>query len=196
VKLEIERVLTVVELTGKINVKVKELSKGMQQRLSMAQALLGDPQLYILDEPMSGMDPPGRRLFRDLFCQLSKRGKTIFFSTHVLDDVETVCDDVIVLSKGELTFSGRIVDLLELGVLGTEMVISGLVTDDFPFLKNLGCTITESNNNTVQLFLSSNCDMPSIQSYLCSKNVIFNAVNKRSMSLEQLLYQKSKVESL
>lgn len=123
---EIKSVLSVVELSEKNDVKVKELSKGMQQRLTMACALVGDPQILILDEPMSGMDPPGRRLFRKLFRDLVNKGKTIFFSTHVLDDIESVCDEVIVLSKGKLVFSGEVKTLLEKGFLGTDMVVSDL----------------------------------------------------------------------
>jgi len=91
---DIGQALNAVELSGAADAKVKDLSKGMQQRLSMAQALLGNSDIFILDEPMSGLDPLGRRLFREILLALAQEGKTIFFSTHILDDVESVCSHV------------------------------------------------------------------------------------------------------
>lgn len=186
---EISRVLSIVELSSQI--KVKELSKGMQQRLSMAQALLGDPQVLILDEPMSGMDPPGRRLFRKLFRELVQTGKTIFFSTHVLDDIEMTCDEVIVLSKGKLAFAGEVKALLDEGFLGTEMTVSGIEQSDMEILENLGCRLHCSEKQHGLLFLPQECDLRKVQDYLFEKKKTIHTIARRSKPLDELLYQNS-----
>jgi ABC-2 type transport system ATP-binding protein len=92
---------------------VLKLSKGMLQRTGIAAALVADPELLILDEPMSGLDPVGRKEVRDLIVDERRRGRTIFFSTHILTDVQTLCDRVAILRKGRLVVSGKISDLLK-----------------------------------------------------------------------------------
>ena len=87
---------------------VRNFSKGMKQRLGLAMALLHDPQIFILDEPMSGLDPLGRRLITDVILELRDRKKTVFFSSHILSDVERLCDRIGILNKGNLLFSGVI----------------------------------------------------------------------------------------
>jgi len=87
---------------------VRTYSKGMKQRLGLATALLHDPQIYILDEPMSGLDPLGRRMITEVILDLRKEGKTVFFSSHILSDVERLCDRIGILHKGELLFSGTV----------------------------------------------------------------------------------------
>ncbi|HEX3019696.1 MAG TPA: ABC transporter ATP-binding protein [Chitinispirillaceae bacterium] len=188
---EISRVLSIVDLSSKRLVKVKELSKGMQQRLTMAQALLGDPQLLILDEPMSGMDPPGRRLFRKLFRELVDSGKTIFFSTHVLDDIESVCDEVIVLSRGKLAFSGEVKTILNSGFQGTEMVVSALQKQDIDVLVQHGCVVGSYDHSQINLFLPAEGDLMKVQNYLFQKNAVLYSVSRRAKSMEELLYQKT-----
>lgn len=185
---EIRKVLSIVELTAKSHIKVKELSKGMQQRLTMAQALLGDPQILILDEPMSGMDPPGRRLFRKLFRELAGKGKTIFFSTHVLDDVESVCDEVIVLSSGKLAFAGEVRALLCRGFLGTEMVVSELKQQDIAILEQYGCVMGGSESCLHHLFLPADYDLLKVQNFLFEKQAVLHSVSRRAKSMEELLY--------
>jgi ABC-2 type transport system ATP-binding protein len=104
--------------------QVLRLSKGMVQRTGLAAALVSDPELLILDEPMSGLDPVGRKEVRDLIVEERRRGRTIFFSTHILADVETLCDRVTVLKKGEAVVSGALRDLLRGDVLRTEIVLA------------------------------------------------------------------------
>jgi ABC-2 type transport system ATP-binding protein len=86
---------------------VRTYSKGMKQRLGLAMALIHDPHIYILDEPMSGLDPLGRRLITEVILGLRQQGKTVFFSSHILSDVERLCDRIGILNKGELLFSGE-----------------------------------------------------------------------------------------
>jgi len=91
---------------------MKEYSKGMLQRVGMAQALINDPEVIFLDEPMSGLDPIGRHQFREIVLTLKERGKTIFFNSHILSDVEQVCDRVAILAQGELLCVGSLDELL------------------------------------------------------------------------------------
>jgi ABC-2 type transport system ATP-binding protein len=104
--------LELVGLSDAADRQIRKYSKGMQQRLGIAQALVGDPAFVVLDEPMSGLDPIGRKEVRDLILELKRRGKTVFFSTHILPDVETLCDRVGVILGGKLRDVGRLGDLL------------------------------------------------------------------------------------
>lgn len=94
------------------NRELRKFSKGMLQRIGIAQAILHDPEILIFDEPMSGLDPLGRREMLELFRKLNLAGKTIFFSSHAMADVEAVCDSIAVLQAGRLNAQGRVADLL------------------------------------------------------------------------------------
>jgi ABC-2 type transport system ATP-binding protein len=95
------------------NVALRKFSKGMLQRIGIAQAVLHNPQIVLLDEPMSGLDPVGRRDVRNLILQLKNEGKTVFFSTHILSDAEALCDRVAILNRGKLVGVGQIAELLK-----------------------------------------------------------------------------------
>ncbi len=100
-----ERILNILEIVGlKGNEykKIKGFSKGMQSRLGMAQALINDPDILFLDEPMSGLDPLGYKEMRDVLINLNKQGKTIFFNSHILSEVEKICDRVAIMHKGQI----------------------------------------------------------------------------------------------
>ena len=101
--------------------QLRKFSKGMLQRFGIAQAILHDPQVVFLDEPMSGLDPVGRRQARDLILELKREGRTVFFSTHILPDAETLCDRVGVLCAGRLQGVGSLEELLALEVQGVEI---------------------------------------------------------------------------
>ena len=109
----IDRLLKLVELEHARNRPIKTYSKGMQQRVGLAQALINNPDLLILDEPTSGLDPLGRMKVREIIQRLKNEGKTVFFSSHELGEVETVCDRVAIINQGELMEEGRVADLLE-----------------------------------------------------------------------------------
>ncbi len=108
----IDAVLKLVELEPARKRQIKTYSKGMQQRIGLAQALINQPDLLILDEPTSGLDPIGRMKVREIIQRLKQEGKTVFFSSHELGEVETVCDRVAMLHQGELKVEGRIDDLV------------------------------------------------------------------------------------
>ena len=117
------------------NALIKTFSKGMLQRLGLAQALINDPELLILDEPMSGLDPLGRKEVRDIILDLKAHGKTIIFSTHILSDVETVCDRVGIIIKGKLSDCGPIESLLNPKIKSFEICIKGLPVETINNLK-------------------------------------------------------------
>jgi ABC-2 type transport system ATP-binding protein len=95
------------------NRQLRKFSKGMLQRVGLAQALVNDPEIVILDEPMSGLDPIGRRQVRDLIASLRAGGTTVFFSSHIIADIEVLCDRVAILTRGRLTHLGRLDELRE-----------------------------------------------------------------------------------
>src|ERR1700687_358077 len=107
----VDQVLQRVGLPDVGGVQLRKFSKGMLQRVGIAQAILHDPKLVFFDEPMSGLDPMGRREVRDLMEQLKHEGKTVFFSTHILSDAEALCDRVAIIHKGELRSIGAVEDL-------------------------------------------------------------------------------------
>jgi ABC-2 type transport system ATP-binding protein len=105
---------------------LRQYSKGMVQRVGLAQALVNDPELVILDEPMSGLDPLGRREVRQIILQLRDQGRTVMFSSHILSDAEALCSRIAILSKGRLVASGSLDELTAGGGRGWEIVASGL----------------------------------------------------------------------
>jgi ABC-2 type transport system ATP-binding protein len=123
--------------------RVGRLSKGMLQRTGLAAALVADPELLILDEPMSGLDPVGRKEVKELILEERKLGRTVFFSTHILSDVETMCDRVTILRRGEVVVSGRLADLLKRDVRRTDVTLLGA---EQPLLEQLA----RAGHRTVQ----------------------------------------------
>jgi ABC-2 type transport system ATP-binding protein len=107
-----EELLKSVGLENKGSVQLRKYSKGMLQRIGLAQALINDPELVILDEPVSGLDPVGRREMRDLILDLKTKGKTVFFSSHILSDAESICDEVAILMQGQVVKEGTLDKLL------------------------------------------------------------------------------------
>lgn len=107
----IPETLELVGIAGRMHYKIKTYSKGMKQRLGIAQALMHDPDLIILDEPTDGVDPMGRREIRELMTQLKERGHTIFLNSHLLGEIELVCDRVAILQQGKLVREGTIAEL-------------------------------------------------------------------------------------
>src|SRR5262245_5362762 len=123
-----ERARALLDLVGlrhSADLSLRRFSKGMVQRVGIAQALVNDPDLVILDEPMSGLDPIGRRLVRNIIRDLRKAGKTVLFSTHILSDAETLCDRVAVLRGGRLLDVGPLARILSLDVSHMEVLVSG-----------------------------------------------------------------------
>lgn len=105
------------------NQSLKKFSKGMLQRAGLAQALMNDPELVVLDEPMSGLDPIGRKEVRDLILELRDKGKTVFFSSHILADIEAIADQVAIIARGQLQAQGTPAELVKRTVLGIDVTV-------------------------------------------------------------------------
>ncbi|MBM3817398.1 MAG: ABC transporter ATP-binding protein [Acidimicrobiia bacterium] len=118
--------------------QLRKFSKGMIQRVGIAQALVNEPDLVVFDEPMSGLDPVGRREIREMILRLRDRGCTVFFSSHVLSDAEALCNRVAILAGGRLVTSGSLADMLAFQLRGWELVVTGLTTEALEHARGLG----------------------------------------------------------
>lgn len=118
----VSRFLEMVGLCDAADVQLRRFSKGMLQRIGIAQAIIHDPQVIFLDEPMSGLDPIGRRETRDIILELKRQGRTVFFSTHILSDAETLCDRLAVLVNGRLQGVGSPEQIVSIAVQGLEIL--------------------------------------------------------------------------
>ncbi|MBW2732306.1 MAG: ABC transporter ATP-binding protein [Deltaproteobacteria bacterium] len=123
-RLRAEKLLERVELSHAANLALRRYSKGMLQRVGLAQALINNPQLVVLDEPLTGLDPLGRKQLRELIAELRNEGKTVVLSSHILSDVEALADRVAILVKGRMVASGKLSELLDTRVINTEITIS------------------------------------------------------------------------
>ena len=118
------QLLDEVGIAAERRLQLRKFSKGMLQRVGIAQALINDPRLVILDEPMSGLDPLGRRDVRQLILRLRDRGCTVFFSSHVLSDAEALCSRVAILAKGRLVSTGSLADILAFNAQGWDVIVA------------------------------------------------------------------------
>lgn len=139
---KIDELLELVSMTDARHRPLGKFSKGMLQRIGIAQALINDPRLVVLDEPMSGLDPIGRRDVRDIILRLKHEGKTIFFSSHILPDVEMICDRIGILVKGRLQAVGTVQELAGSSSVTTiELVVEGLSETALAGVANLAATL-------------------------------------------------------
>ena len=125
----VDALLDRVGIGAERRLQLRKFSKGMLQRVGIAQALVNDPEVIFLDEPMSGLDPLGRRDVRALILELRDQGRTVFFSSHILADAEALCGRVAVVAAGRLAASGRLSDLLAFRLRGWEIVVAGLTPE-------------------------------------------------------------------
>ena len=150
-----------VGLVASATVPMRRFSKGMVQRLGIAQALVNDPEVIFLDEPMSGLDPLGRRQVRDLILDLRRNGKTIFFSTHILPDAEALCDRVAVLNGGRLQDLGNLQEILRSSVESIELVLHDPPQQALEALAVFHPTSTR-NGNSVRFALPASADVNAV----------------------------------
>jgi len=122
----VDVLLAQVGLDHAADARIRTYSKGMQQRLGIAQAIVHDPDVVFLDEPMSGLDPIGRKDVRDLILSLREQGKTVFMNTHILHDVELVCDRVAIIAGGRIRYEGAIQDFIGAGERLTDLLVMGV----------------------------------------------------------------------
>jgi len=155
--LRVETVLAQVGLADAANLQLRKFSKGMLQRVGIAQAILHRPKVLFFDEPMSGLDPVGRREVRDLMEQLKQNGQTVFFSTHILSDAEALCDHIAVIHEGELRGIGAVADLTSSVEGKVELVWQGNVLPSS--LRALGAECHITGETVRAVVLEANQDL-------------------------------------
>jgi ABC-2 type transport system ATP-binding protein len=181
----VENVIERVGMGHAIDRAVRALSKGMLQRVGLAAALVHEPELLILDEPMSGLDPVGRKDVRDIIVEEKKRGRTVFFSTHILNDVETLCDQVCILRRGKVVVSGGLGELLDAEARGSEITLSPASPELKDALIALGLAPRELAGSLI-------VDVPSDEK---SREVLLKALDLKA-TVESLTPKRETLESI
>ena len=143
----LKSLLALVGLEKAADIQLRKFSKGMLQRIGIAQALINHPELIVLDEPMSGLDPIGRKDIRDIILRLKEEGKTIFFSTHIIPDVEMICDRVGILMNGELVNVGRLNDIIDAKIKYIEIITSGIEREALFHLPDIEVSVYDAWNH-------------------------------------------------
>ncbi len=182
----ITMLLSVVGLADARSLQLRKFSKGMLQRIGIAQALINDPHLVMLDEPMSGLDPVGRKEIRDLILQLRDQGKTVFFSSHILHDAEVLCDRVAILLKGRLVALGKVTELIGAGSTHSiEVVVEGLDAEGVERVRKVAESVIPQGERLLAVLQGQN-----------QVNEVLDLVRARKASLISVTPQKSSLEDL
>jgi len=191
-----DELFEMLNLTHAKNRPLREFSKGMLQRVGVAQAILHDPELVIMDEPMSGLDPIGRIQIKEIIRMLRKQGRTIFFASHILSDVEQLCDRVALLARGRLVKIGSIEEMTLQAKQGDEFNFSGWNEE---FLKKLephanrGAKI-EKHGETLVVSTPEESDKEEILKLAtCSDGVKLNSMMQKRLSLEDIFMNEYRV---
>jgi ABC-2 type transport system ATP-binding protein len=179
---KINELLSLVGLSAFSNLQLRKFSRGMLQRIGIAQALINDPELVILDEPLSGLDPIGRKEIRDVILRLKEEGKTVFFSSHILQDIEMICDQVGIIINGKIISEGKLEDLISEEILYTEVTVSGISENE---LKNFGETVI-SKGGKVLLKIYKKEKIDDIISFIISKKGKIHSLIPRTYTLEDI----------
>jgi ABC-2 type transport system ATP-binding protein len=184
---KIKELLSLVGLEGKEKIQLRKFSKGMLQRIGIAQALINDPKLVILDEPMSGLDPIGRKEIRDIIIHLKEKGKTIFFSSHILPDVEMICDRIGIIGKGQLIKTGKVDDLIHsMGTQSIEVTVEGVSGNVLAKLEAQGSRVQQaltSGNRSLLVFEKEDDVQRGIKMIMADGGKIISVTHQK-MSLE------------
>ncbi len=184
VKKKSDEYLKLVDMEKWRNTKIKNYSKGMLQRLGLAQSMLNSPELIFLDEPTDGVDPIGRKEIRDILISLKKEGKTIFLNSHLLSEVELICDRVAILNKGTLIKSGRVEDITALSnnYKFTTSELEEKTLNDL--LNNYKATINARNEFS---YSAGNVEeLNQLIDFLRQKNVLIHSVVQEKDTLENM----------
>jgi ABC-2 type transport system ATP-binding protein len=186
--------LTQVGLQEAQDRQLRKFSKGMLQRIGLAQALIQDPTLVVLDEPMSGLDPMGRKEVRDLIINLREQGKTVFFSTHILSDVEMICDRVGILAKGKMLALGTVEELVD-GQLAQsiEVVCDGVIGTQIEPVRRLALRTLQSGARCLMVLPGHEC-LDEILEALRRAGARLVSIIPHKGSLEELFVHKSQGE--
>ena len=196
----VPELLNLVGLANHANKKLQAFSKGMLQRIGLAQALLNEPAVVFLDEPTSGLDPMGRRLVRDVIHDLRQRGTTVFLNSHLLSEVEITCDRVAFIKRGEIVHTSSLESLIEREL---EVRIHARPPADMPPSRwDLVAAGLERwsrrvrvDGSTILLTVADETDLPAINRYLVEQGADVYALSPQTVSLEDLFIQVVETET-
>ncbi len=183
-----ERVETLarqLRIESALDLPLRKYSKGMLQRIGLVQALLNDPKLVLLDEPMSGLDPIGRREVRDLLLRLKAEGRTVFFSSHIIPDVEVVCDRVGILVSGRLVAQGPLDEMLEAKVTSIEATVSRVPSEVVDKLDHLLMTPPVRRGERLLLTVKDEVALTDLLARLVEGKAVIHAIVPQRESLEE-----------
>ncbi len=189
---KVDALLANVGLTHARDLQLRKFSKGMVQRIGIAQALINDPEIVFLDEPMSGLDPLGRMEVRRIIASLKARGVTVFFSSHILPDVEAICDRVAILNQGKLQEVGALEDILKVGIEGHEVILAGWTAEMLDAVRNR-CDEVRPMGDRLHLRAGNREQLEDLLSFAFEHKLELISVNPIRPSLEE--YFQSAVAS-
>jgi ABC-2 type transport system ATP-binding protein len=184
------RLLDEVGIGAERRLQLRKYSKGMLQRVGIAQALVNDPELVIFDEPMSGLDPLGRRDVRSLILRLRDRGCTVFFSSHVLSDAEALCSRVAILARGRLVSAGRLADMVAFEARGWELVVSNVDDAAVSALETRARRIVRISDRRYTIELPLDQPPERVLPELTSRGAALISVNPLRETLEDFFVQQ------
>ncbi len=188
----IDELLELVSMTHARDLQLRKFSKGMLQRVGIAQALINDPELVILDEPMSGLDPIGRKEVRDLIIRLKESRKTVMFSSHILHDAELLCDRVAMIMKGKLVACGQVSELIDHGTTQeVEMVVDRLSPEGIEELRPLAIKTLLHGERVMAIFASQRQVDEALEVLRAHKAKLVSLIPHKA-SLEDLFIRKAK----
>ena len=179
-----------VGIAGERRLPLRKFSKGMLQRVGLAQALINEPELVFLDEPMSGLDPLGRRDVRALILELRDRGCTVFFSSHILSDAEALCSRVAIVVGGQLVTSGRLSEILAFEVSGWELVMADLQATAVDTLGAAVRKVTRISEGRYTIEVTADAEPERIVGELRSRGGRFVSLNPVRTTLEDYFVQQ------
>jgi ABC-2 type transport system ATP-binding protein len=170
--------------------QLRKFSKGMIQRVGIAQALLNEPEVIFLDEPMSGLDPVGRRDVRALILELRAQGRTVFFSSHILADAEALCSRVAIVARGRLAAAGRLDELAEFGARGWEVVVANLAPGALERVRQLTAGVTDLGGGRYTLELPLSQSPERVLPDLAAMGASVVSMNPLRETLEDVFMQR------
>jgi ABC-2 type transport system ATP-binding protein len=188
----VDELLDLVGMTHARDLQLRKFSKGMLQRVGIAQALINDPELVVLDEPMSGLDPIGRKEVRDLIFRLKESGKTVMFSSHILHDAELLCDRVAMIMKGRLVACGPVTELIEQGATHqVEVVVDQLTPEGLEHLRPLSDKVV-TQGGRVMVVLRSPQQVDSALDVIRASKAKLVSLTPHKSSLEELFIREAR----
>lgn len=188
-----DRIRSLIRLVGlekSAHLQLRKFSRGMLQRIGLAQALLNEPSIVFLDEPLGGLDPLGRKEIRDIITRLRDEGKTVFLSSHILQDIEMICDRVAIIVSGEIINAGKLQDLISEKIRFTEVILSGLKEEGLGEFSDS----TTTSGNRILLKITDEDKLGELLELVHSQKGRIHSLIPRTETLEDLFVEVVKTQ--